>query len=174
MKTAIRNFAASLIIIILLICAVHLSFSSKHQEIEISYSADTYFKKGLGFLSLNSLPPAARAFKSAIVYQPSFAPFHYYLALVYERQNRYEQALNEYHKVTEIDPEFYRAFHNLGKMLGNAKEYHSAITALRRAVQLNPYYVSAFNDLAKMYVKIGDSESAEKIYDYLKRLSLDE
>lgn len=174
MKTAIKNFAASLIIIILFICAVHLPFSSKHQEIEISYPADTYFKKGLGFLSLNSLPPAVRAFKSAIVYQPSFAPFHYYLALVYEKQNKYEQALNEYHKVTEIDPEFYRAFYSLGKMLGNAKEYHSAITALRRAVQLNPYYVSAFNDLAKVYVEIGDPESAEKIYAYLKRLSLDE
>jgi len=170
-KTLIRNFTTSLFIIILLICVVHLPFSSKSQKPKISYPADTYFKQGLGFLSLDSLPLAQKAFKSAIAYQPSFAPFHFYLALVYERQNKYEQALDEYHKVTDIDPESYRAFYNLGKILGNAKEYHYAITALRRAVQLNPYYVSAFEDLAKLYIETGDFENAEKVYDYLKKLN---
>lgn len=168
MNTLIRDYIGSIFIFILLVCAVHLPFGSKPCSIDISYAADNHFKAGLVLLSRDSLTNAAEAFASAITYQPAFAPFHYYLALTYERQGNYERAAAEYNAVIKIDPEFYPAYYYLGNLLGNAKEYEQGIGLLRRAVQLNPYYIKAFYALADLYSETGDHTSAEKIFDYLK------
>jgi tetratricopeptide (TPR) repeat protein len=172
-KILIRNYISSIFILLLLICAVHLPFSTKPCSIDISYPADNYFKNGLVLSSHGSLTNAVEAFTSAITYQPAFAPFHYYLALTYEHQEEYERAIAEYNVVIEIDPEFYPAFYNLGNLLSNAKEYEQAIGILRRAVQLNPYYIEAFKSLADLYTETGDHTSAEKIFIYLKYIGYD-
>ncbi|MGB3340172.1 MAG: tetratricopeptide repeat protein [bacterium] len=173
MKILVRNYLIGTLIFILLLCAVHLPFSTQYRSIDISYPADNYFKDGLVLLSHDSLTNAVKAFTSAITYQPAFAPFHYYLALTYERQEEYERAIAEYNVVIKIDPEFYPAFYNLGNIMGHNKEYDQAISLLRRAVQLNPYYINAFMALADIYTKTGDHASAEKIFNYLKYIGYD-
>jgi tetratricopeptide (TPR) repeat protein len=173
MKIVYRNYLIGTCIFILLLCAVHLPFSTQYRSIDISYEADDYFQEGLFLLSHDSLTNAADAFTKAIDYQPAFAPFHYYLALTYEHQAVYEQAIAEYNIVMNIDPEFYPAFYNLGNIMAHNKEYDQAISLLRRAVQLNPYYIDAFIELADIYTKTGDHASAEKIFKYLKYIGYD-
>ena len=174
MKILIRNYVTSIFIFTLLLCVVHLPFSQRSSSVDISYPADDYFQKGLVLFSNDSLDNAVKAFTAAIEYQPRFAPYHYYLALTYERKYEYERAIEAYNSVIAIDPEFYPAFYHLGNLLAKEKEYDQGTAMLRRAVQLNPYYIKAFKTLAELYIANDDPASAEKIYNYLKYIGHEE
>ncbi len=167
----IRYYIFGICILALTISAVYFPFSVIPDiSWESDYPADSHFKKGLKFLSRDSLLQAEHAFKEAITYQPRFAPPHYYLAETSVRQGKMQQALFEFSRTIEIDPEYYPAFYSLGTLLGNAKEYPDAIALLKRAVTLNPGYVEAYQKLAQLFVESGDFRSAEEIYGVLQKL----
>jgi len=167
----IRYYVFGFFTLLLTICAVCLTFSTTlHVSLEEVCPADIHFRKGVHFLSCDSLEEAENVFKEAIMCQPHFALNHYYLAEVYVRQGKFQQAVVVYSRTIELDPEFYPAFYNLGTLLGEVGEYRDAIALLNRAVVLNPSYIEAYHKLAQLYVETGDFSAAEKIYELVKEI----
>jgi tetratricopeptide (TPR) repeat protein len=159
------------IVIVLTICALYCSFSTTlHVLLEDAYPADVHFRKGLDFLSQDSLEKAEKSFTEAVVSQPNFALNHYYLAEVYVGQGEFESAVTAYSQTLEIDPEFYPACYSLALLLGNAEGHQEAIVLLKRTIMLNPEYIEAYQELARLYIETGDFKSAEAVYESLEKL----
>ncbi len=168
----VKYHVCGFLVIMLTICAVYRSFSNTlHVSLEGVYPADIHFRKGLNFLSQDSLERAEKSFKDAGVSQPNFALNYYYLAEVHVRQGKFQSAVAAYSRAIEIDPEFYSACYGLALVLGDAGKHKDAIILLERAVMLNPEYVEAYQELARLYIGIGDFKSAEGIYELLEKLS---
>ena len=158
-------------VILVSICALYRSFSTTlHVSLDDVYPADVHFRKGLDFLSQDSLDKAEKSFTEAVVSQPNFALNHYYLAEVYVRKGEFKSAVAAYSQTLEIDPEFYPACYNLALLLGKAERHQDAIGLLERTVVLNPEYVEAYQELVRLYIETGDFKSAEAIYESLEKL----
>lgn len=167
----IRYCVFGFLILLLTICAACFIFSTTlHVSLEDVWPADIHFRKGLHFVSRDSLEKAEKSFKNAIMCQQNFALNHYYLAEIYVRQERSQEAVAVFSRTIEIDPEFYPAFYRLGALLGEAGEFREAIALLNRAVVLNPGYIEAYQKLAQFYIETGDFSAAEKVYDLLKEV----
>lgn len=167
----IRYLVIGVLILLLTICAACLIFSTTlHVSLEDVWPADMHFRKGLHFLSCDSLAKAENSFKNAIMCQHNFALSYYYLAEIYERQEKFQEAAALFSQTIEIDPEFYPAFFSLGVLLGEAGEFRDAIALLNRAVVLNPGYIEAYQKLAQFYIETGDFNAAEKIQNLLREI----
>jgi tetratricopeptide (TPR) repeat protein len=55
-----------------------------------------------------------------------------------DKQKKFEVAITEYRKVTELDPAFVDGFISLGQAYMEAGDYGSAIAPLKHALELSP------------------------------------
>jgi tetratricopeptide (TPR) repeat protein len=79
-----------------------------------------------------------------------------------EREKRYDQAEQLFHKVLEIDPNNAITLNNLGYMLADkTTRYTDALKYIRKAVELEPMNGAYLDSLGWTYFKLGQFESAE-------------
>jgi len=79
-----------------------------------------------------------------------------------EREKRYDQAEQLFHKVLEIDPNHSVALNDLGYMLADkTTRYSDALKYIRKAVELEPMNGAYLDSLGWVYLKLGQYESAE-------------
>ena len=86
---------------------------------------------------------------------------HYYAALDLVADGQYEQALAEYNKSIEANPEFTEAMHGMARALGDLNRLDEAITVARRIAELDPDDVLAHTSLSVLYQKKGMIPEAE-------------
>ena len=92
------------------------------------------------------------------------------LAVAYETVDRYDEAIEQFHKTIELEPGFYKAH----LWLGNALEVHGdlagAIAEYQKAGELSddPGIPAG---LASAYVALGNKKEAVKILDQLRERS---
>jgi Tfp pilus assembly protein PilF len=168
----VKNYLGGILIVILVVIAANFSFTTKAKILEKKYPADTFFKTGLIYLYQDSLYAAGMSFKNALLYQPNFAYFHYYLAVVFQKQGRYQEAIHEYLKAANIDHECFPALYNLGMIYAENGQHDQAIVYLREALKIDPYNPDAYKELAQVYIEKGDTLSAARIYEHLRRAYL--
>ena len=60
------------------------------------------------------------------------AESHYYAALDYFGQERYEEAIEQFRRALAIDPAFADAMHGLARVLQDLERYDEAIDCIRR------------------------------------------
>jgi Flp pilus assembly protein TadD len=87
---------------------------------------------------------------------------HNNLGQIYQKQGRYAEAIEEFKKALELNPNFPAALNNLGMCYGKLKQYDQAEETLRSALQLNPHDVLAMNNMAVMYMETGRFEAARE------------
>tara|TARA_R110002049_G_scaffold264606_1_gene440714 strand:- start:181 stop:1575 length:1395 start_codon:yes stop_codon:yes gene_type:complete len=93
------------------------------------------------------------------------------IALIYIRQNNFEEASTYLEKSIEINPNDYMAMYNLGTIYQNIKGKQSKSKPLyRQSIRENPNYVSPKVGLAKLLILSGgDNEEAKELFrDVLK------
>ena len=88
----------------------------------------------------------------------SFA--HNNLGLVLAKRGALEEAINEFHKATQIDPASVEAYTNLGNFLAQTGSPEEAIIHLRHALQIEPAFVSAHNTLGNILADSGALDEA--------------
>src|SRR6266566_5280644 len=91
------------------------------------------------------------------------------------RAKRYEEALNFYEKVIQIEPNYSDAYVGKGDCLRKLKDYYNAISAYERAIQLNLKNVSenatAYNGKGIIFRLQGGYEEALQAFEEAIRLS---
>jgi tetratricopeptide (TPR) repeat protein len=78
---------------------------------------------------------------------------------------RYEQAINDYEKIIELEPNFAPAYNALGlalKVQGAGTE--EAAYYFKKAIELDPKFVSSYDNLGKLYYSEGDMDQAESYF----------
>ncbi|PSB04588.1 tetratricopeptide repeat-containing S1 family peptidase [Merismopedia glauca] len=82
----------------------------------------------------------------------------------YEKGN-YQEAIENYTKAIEIDPQYTNAYNNRGIAYGNLGNYQQAISDYARAIALNPQDPDAYYNRGNAYDDLGEYQKAISDYD---------
>lgn len=132
---AIRYFTAA---------ASNLLFA--RSEIAWSGAGNAQFQK-------KAYAEALEAFNSALAVNRRFAPAYYYRGETYDALGKSENALEDYRKAIEYEPNYADAHYKLGLALMKQRDTRGAVKAFNQVVTLAP-----------------DSESGKQAANYLKVL----
>lgn len=83
---------------------------------------------------------------------------------VYQHLGQYEQAILAYQEALKINPDFYRAWYNLGMSYQSIGEYEQAIEAYRKGLSINPDAALAWNNLGTAYYRLNQYDEAIAAY----------
>jgi Flp pilus assembly protein TadD len=103
-------------------------------------------------------PPAA----------PRSAEAEYNKGLEAESAKRFSEAIADFRRAVEIQPNFHEAWNELGFALRQTGQFTDALKAYEQALRLRPEFPEALEYLGEAYVKMGRLEDARAI---LVRLS---
>jgi tetratricopeptide (TPR) repeat protein len=79
-------------------------------------------------------------------------------------RKEFERAISEYRQATQLNPNFYQAFSDLGFALRKTGDYTSALEAYNRALSLAAAYAPAIEYRAEAYLALDQVEDAKKAY----------
>lgn len=109
--------------------------------------------------------------KQKIAENPNNAEAYANLGAVYQRQNNYTAALQQYEKAESLNPSNVNTRLNLGTLYQAQKEYETAIAAYDTIIDVNPNFKLAYLYKAQCYRALGNKEAA--IQNYKLALNLD-
>ena len=89
------------------------------------------------------------------------------LAESYVSSERYDEAIVQYEKISELQPKSPQWHRTIGELYGqtdNTERIQKAVAAYEKAIALDPNSFELYELLAKLHVKHGDSTKAEAVY----------
>jgi Flp pilus assembly protein TadD len=84
------------------------------------------------------------------------------------------EALDCFKKATHLNPQYTKAWSNLGVCYGKLGRYQEAIDACKRAIKINPDDAAAHNNLGAMYGNLGRSQEAAEAFKQAIRIKPDD
>jgi tetratricopeptide (TPR) repeat protein len=115
-----------------------------------------FFKKG-------NYRKATEHYKKAVELADS-PQLHNYLGTSLRTEGYLGQAMSEYQKAIELDPNYAPAYMNLGITLFYLDRFEESIAKQKKAISLNPNYPDAYYYLARAYEKTNNPQEAIKNY----------
>jgi len=91
---------------------------------------------------------------------------------VYDENNEYSKAIEEYNKAIEFKTDYAYAYFLLGYTKNNSSDYHGAIENYTKAIEIKSDYVVAYNNRGVAYKNKGDLNQAIADYDKAIELNL--
>jgi len=91
--------------------------------------------------------------------------------IAYAKLNKYEQAIEDFSKAIELDPDFAEAYNNRGLSYAELNEHEQAIKDYDKAIELNPNYAVAYNNRGNAYAKLNKYKQAIEDYDRAIKLN---
>jgi len=129
-------------------------------------NASYHLLLGTLFTYSNELVAAEREIKTALKYEPDLGDAHNNLGLVYLKQGRPAEAIEEFKlavgNLSYQTPEI--AYFNLGRASYMTGDYLQASEAFARTVSILPSYEEARYLLGRSFVKLGRLSEAEGTY----------
>ncbi|MBM3240505.1 sigma-70 family RNA polymerase sigma factor [Candidatus Poribacteria bacterium] len=124
---------------------------------------DEIMAEGQKHLCAGEWSEAEDAFLKAIGIKPDHAEAHFYVGLVKEDQELYEEAVEWYQKAVELKPDYPQAYYNLAISLGCLDKrddaqvaYDKAIVACKKLLELNPDDPELYKEMGEAYTDNGD------------------
>ena len=125
---------------------------------------------GIALFNVPDLPAAQKELQAAIAAAPTAPQPHYILGLAAKTQNRTEEAIAEFQKVLQIDPNDVGANVNLGQLYAQQRKYAEAITVLRKAIAAEPYNATGLYNLGTSLMRSGQREEGTKVIAQFQEL----
>ncbi len=85
---------------------------------------------------------------------------HYYIGLYYEGKNMLDQALEEYNKALELDPNYGYAINQCAYLYADLGQFEKAIRHLERYASLLPGDANPVDSIAEIYFRMGKLDEA--------------
>lgn len=92
------------------------------------------------------------------------------LGLFYQNKDMYQEALQEYKRALELNPDYPLAHNNLGIVYKNLGRFDDAVKEYKTAINLNPDYLSPYYNLGVLY--ISQNHFNEAIENFERALSI--
>ncbi len=134
-------------------------------------SPDAHVCLGYAEMLLEHNDTAIAEFKAAIAADPGDTSSLSYLASLYSKLGKDEEALEFYQHAADAAPDDYRWKYNLGAFLYRKAQYSDAVTALAAATRLKPDHADSLYWLGESHLKLHDFASARAQADALSRVS---
>ncbi len=131
---------------------------------------DAYIQLGLLY-SIKKNKLAIDYFNNALIIQPKSIEARYAKAMFYQETGDYNNAIETYTNIIQLDSKYKFAYFNLGYIhLVYLKVYNAAIDYFTKAIQCDPDYYEAFYNRGYCFELRGDILNARA--DYKKALEL--
>ncbi|MEQ9364679.1 MAG: SpoIIE family protein phosphatase [Leptospirales bacterium] len=82
-------------------------------------------------------------------------------------RGQFEEAIVEFHRIIEIDPDSFRAHHFIGRALSGLQRFEEAEEYFQKTIVLNPEYLQGFYQLGIVVYNQGEYEQALRIWKIL-------
>ncbi len=141
---------------------INIETTSKGEEYE-----DSYYEKEFG------LHPAYRKqdfYLRNLSKKEVIGSFLYNLGVAYYSKGMYDEAIAEYKKAIESNPNDAKAHYGLGFVYSKKGIFNEAIIEYKKAIEINPNDAEAHNNLALVYGKKGMPDEA--IAEYKKAIEI--
>jgi len=103
---------------------------------------------------------AETLWQDTLAKNPGCWPAHCNFGVVLAEQGRLDEAIEQYERALQLQPDFVEAHHNLGNELAAQGKLMEAIPHFERALQLQPDYPEAHNNLGVQLAKQGNLNEA--------------
>jgi len=117
------------------------------------------------------LNKAAEAYSKAIGLKPNYAPAHFEIALVYDRQGKTNEAIAKMEDNKKYDPKDTGVAFQLGVLYYKSSQFSKAKQEFQRAVALDTNYSNARYFLGLLYDREGDKEAAIEQFEKIAELN---
>jgi Flp pilus assembly protein TadD len=121
---------------------------ASHSEPAANPLYGAYAAGGYELLSQGLLPQGIEPLSKAAELEPGEGGPHYALASVYMSLGRYDAAVVEYRKLTQVNPSSAAHLNGLARALLRSGQPGAALAALRKADQLSPGNAAVHTDMA--------------------------
>ena len=98
---------------------------------------------------------------------------HFKKGFEYQDQGNLDQALQEYQKALELNPDYVQVYTNLGTVYLGKKDYDKAIQNFKKVIELNYWDKKAHYNLGVAYLYRGELEKAKEEVKLLKSIRSD-
>ncbi len=120
----------------------------------------------------SNLPLVQKAFNTklqSMTRETSSDPQHYFdLGNLFVDAQNYKDALVQFQKAVDMQPEFESAIINIGNCNYMLKDYNNAIVAFKKVLEINPGNSQANRNLSHLYGLLGNTEM-QQFYDNKSR-----
>lgn len=111
-------------------------------RLSLPYVAVYYTNWGTQALTRNDLTAAALHYERAIRLNPDDAEAHYSLASVYDRTQRYDEAISEYNRALQLKDQFGQPRNNLARLYllrgSDRRDFEHALTLVNQELERSP------------------------------------
>jgi tetratricopeptide (TPR) repeat protein len=121
-----------------------------------------HYQLGLTLIQLEQFDAALQEMKAAAACTPNSAQYHFYVASLETRTLNLPEAKKEYEKAIELDPNYFDAYLNYGRVLLMEGHADEGLVKLAQAVKLRPQSPEAHTSLAEGYAQIGETAKANR------------
>ncbi len=118
----------------------------------------------------NDLQASEKWYLRALSIQPQLAKSHYNLGFIYEEQDEWEKAIDNYTHAITINPHYTKAHYRLGLIFKRQKDFSQGIDKFSQVLQLEPEHQGAKFNLALLWHK---GEGADFIQNLLSEKELE-
>jgi protein O-mannosyl-transferase len=117
---------------------------------------------GCALVKTGNWDEALPHFEAAVSQMTGSAMMHFYLALVYQRTSRMDEATREFQSALRVDPKNFPANLLLGRLFLIQQRATDALPYLRKAAKLRPDSIDAHRFLADVYAELGQQEKSRR------------
>ena len=141
----------------------------------LAYSGlgQAYWHKYEGTHDQSWVGRASQACQQAVKLGRELANGHTCIGVVYDGTGRYEQAVEEFQRAAELDPNSDDALRGLGLAYQSLGRLADAETNYQRAISLHPNYWADYNWLGSFYYSQARYEDAAKMFSQVVALAPD-
>ena len=153
--------------------ALHLAGIYYAEKVaEDSENALYHFQKGVFNAAQSAYKEAIADFDSVIKYAPEreYGEAYYNRGTCLGHLGRHEEAIADYTRAIELNPQYANAHNNRGNALDDLGRHEEALADYTRAIELNPQYAAAYNNRGAALDDLGRHEEA--IADYTRAIEL--
>ena len=117
--------------------------------------------KGIEAFNAGLYDTAERETKLAIQADPTYDMAHYNLGKIYQKQRKWDKAIEAFESATQRAPGNANYFYDLGEMYLEAKQLDKAEGALKKAAELDPKLFKAHWRLGIVYILLEKPKEAD-------------
>jgi len=131
------------------------TFSEKATDKEKLYIEGVY-----AYFIENNLEKALRILKQMIKKYPKEKRFHSDLGNLYTMKHLFHEAIEEFNKTLELDPNYGPAFNALAYTYADMGNFEKAIEYFKRYASVSPGDANPFDSMAELYFRMGKLDEA--------------
>jgi len=105
-----------------------------------------------------------RIYKELAEKYPKEKEAHYELGFYYQNRGMFEEAIEEYQKALQLDPNMGHVLNQLGYTYSDMGDYEKAIYYFKRYAEANPEDANPIDSMAEQYFRMGQLDEAIEKY----------